>query len=259
MFLLVPFAPCVAGAQEVLSNEKVAVAPIITDRPDFTESTETVPVGMTQIEAGATWTRSGSERASSWGEVLIRHSLGRKTEMRIEAPTFSRLRGAAGNSRGFEDGSIGFKQVLSQGSGKLGLRKPRISVIGATSLPLGSRDLRQSRLQPEAKLLFGWDLSEKISLSSNLNLAFLRENGERFREWSASLSLGYSLTEKTASYVEIYGFAPNGGRARSQFINGGFTHHINDDFQLDARLGFGIDNDVAGKNSFFGLGVARRF
>lgn len=233
--------------------------PIITDRPDFTESTETVPTGMTQIEAGATFTRVGDERSSSFGEVLVRHALGRKTELRLEVPSFSRTRGAEGRQSGFEDGSIGFKYMLSQGSGGFGLKKPRISLIGDTSLPIGSRDFRERKLQPGAKLLLGWDLSERLALSSNLNYAYLSEDGERFGEFSGSLSLGISLTERVGSYIEVFGFFPGGDRENTRFVNGGFTYLVNPNFQLDTRLGFGLGNDVGGSDTFFGVGVSRRF
>ncbi len=235
------------------------VEPIITDRPDFTESTETVPIGMTQIEAGVTFARAGDERSNSFGEVLVRHALGRRTELRLEVPSFSRTRGAGGRESGFEDGSIGFKYMLSQGAGGFGLKRPRISLIGDTSLPLGSRRFRERKLQPGAKLLLGWDLSDRMALSSNLNYAYLSEEGERFGEFSASLSLGIGLTERIGSYLEVFGFFPGGNRDNTRFINGGFTYLVNNDFQLDARLGFGLGNDVGGSDTFFGVGVARRF
>ncbi len=233
--------------------------PIITDRPDFTESTETVPAGMTQIEAGVTFSRAGDERENSFGEVLVRHALGRKTELRLEVPTFARTRGTGGRESGFGDGSIGFKVMLSQGSGKMGLKKPRVSLIGDTSLPIGSRDFRERKLQPGAKLLLGWDLSERVALSSNLNYAYLSEDGERFGEFSASASLGFSLSDKVGSYLEVFGFSPGGDRDSSRFINGGLTYLVNNDFQLDARVGFGLGNDVKGPDTFFGVGVSRRF
>lgn len=235
------------------------VEPIITDRPDFTESTETVPPGMIQIEGGYTYSRAGQEKTNSFGELLIRPALGRKTELRIEVPTRSQMRSPTGNASGFEDGSIGFKVMLSQGSGEMGLKKPRVSLIGATSVPIGSRNFRERKLQPEAKLLLGWDLSERVALSSNLNYAYLSESGDRFGEFSGSASLGFGLSDKVGSYLEVFGFFPGGDRANSRFINGGFTYLINNDFQLDARLGFGLSNDVQGPDTFFGVGVARRF
>lgn len=239
-------------------EQESGVEAIITDRPDFTESTETVPAGMTQVEGGLTFSRAGDERGSSFGEVLIRHALGRKAELRVEAPTFARNRGTGGRESGFEDGSIGFKYMLSPGGDGLGLKRPRVSLIGAANVPIGSRQFRQGGLQPGVKLLLGADLSQRLSLSSNLNYAYLKDS-ERFHEFSASLSLGMGLSERLGSYVEVFGFLPSGERDSSRFINGGFTYQLSPDFQLDARLGLGLGNDVGGPDTFLGLGLARRF
>ena len=255
VFSLMTMTSGAVGAQNASEIES-----IITDRPDFTESTETVPVGMTQIEAGVTFARFGNERSRSLGEVLVRQSLGRKTELRLELPTRSSTRSREfGGHAGFEDMAVGFKTMLSQGSGKMGLGQPRVSLIGATSLPTGSRNRRSRRLQPEVKLLMGWDLSENTALSSNINYAYLSDDGKRFGELGLSLSLAHSLSEKVGSYVEVFGFVPNGDRASSRYINGGFTYLVNPNFQLDARLGFGLSNDVDGADNFFGFGAARRF
>jgi hypothetical protein len=40
--------------------------PIVTDRPDFTESAETVPAGRTQVEGGVTFRRNGRTRSWPW-------------------------------------------------------------------------------------------------------------------------------------------------------------------------------------------------
>jgi len=188
----------------------------------------------------------------------VRHALGKRSELRVEVPNFLRTRGASGNASGLEDGSVGFKVMLSPGEGGFGLRRPRVSLIGAVGVPLGSRDFRQSGLQPEAKLLLGSDLSERVSLSSNLNAAYRSEEGERFGALSGSVSLGVGVTERVGSDVELFGFSP-AGRPDSRFINGGLTYLLNDDFQVDARLGLGLNNDAHGPDVFFGFGVARRF
>lgn len=249
-----------SDASKTTASAPSEVGSIVTDRPDFTESTQTVPIGMTQIEAGVTFARFGSERSRSLGEILVRQSLGHKTELRLELPTRSSTRSREfGGDSGFEDASVGFKTMLSQGSGKMGLGQPRVSLIGATSLPTGSRNRRSRQLQPEVKLLLGWDLSEKTALSSNINYAYQCDDGERFGELSASLSLARSLSNKVSSYMEVFGFVPNGDRASSRYINGGFTYLVDDNFQLDARLGFGLKNDVNGADHFFGFGAAKRF
>ena len=236
-----------------------AIDPLITDRPDFTESTETVPVGMTQVEGGYTYSRTGQAKQHSYGELLIRHALGRKMELRLEVPSYARVHSTLGKASGFEDGSIGFKVMIAKGADRPGLKKPRVSLIGATSLPIGSRDFRERKLQPEVKLLLGWNLSEQVAVSSNLNYAYLSEDGNRYSEVSGSVSFGFSLSDRVGSYVEIFGFVPGGDRSNTRFINGGFTYLINNDFQLDTRLGCGLSNNIKGPDYFFGVGVARRF
>ncbi len=94
--------------------------------------------------------------------------------------------------------------------------------------------------------MLGWDLSERVALSSNLNYAYLSESGDRYGEFSGSASLGFSLSDKVGSYLEVFGFFPGGKRANSRFINGGFTYLISNDFQLDARVGFGLGRRLLG-------------
>lgn len=231
---------------------------ILTDRPDFTESTETVPAGKTQTEGGMTISRSGETRDVSFGEVLVRRALGAKTELRLELPNYARSRGGGDRTANFEDGSIGFKIRLAPGSG-LGFKKPRVSLIGSVGLPIGSREVRGSGVQPGVKLLLGVDLSERFSLSSNLNAAYLKDENGRFNEFSSSVSLGVGLGERVGSYLEVFGFAPSGERASSKYLNGGLTYLLSPDFQLDARLGVGLGNDVDGADNFVGVGAARRF
>jgi hypothetical protein len=232
--------------------------PMITDRPDFTESTAVVPSGRTQIEGGITISRSGDEHSSSLGEMLVRHSLGQWSELRVEVPSRSLVRGNSSKSSDFGDGSLGFKVVLAPGSG-FGFNKPSVALIGSASLPIGSRDARGSGFQPEAKLLLGVDLSERFSLSSNLNVAHLKDQNGHFNEFSASVSLGMGISRRTGAFVEFFGFLPSGKRDSSKYLNGGFTYLMNDDLQLDARLGLGIDNDVSGPDMFYGVGLAKLF
>ncbi|MGH7563856.1 MAG: hypothetical protein ACREK5_05485, partial [Gemmatimonadota bacterium] len=48
------------------------VAPLVTDRPDFTESALTVPRGDPQLESGYTLTRADDADEHALGEVLLR-------------------------------------------------------------------------------------------------------------------------------------------------------------------------------------------
>jgi hypothetical protein len=250
------FTRVALAAEEAAAPE---IEPIITDRPDFTESTQTVPQGMIQIEGGYTYLHTGPEKTDSSGEVLIRVPAGGKTEVRLELPNYARVRAAGGRTSGFEDGSVGFKRVLAKGSNEFGLKRPRVSVIGSATLPGGSRVFRQNGLQPEVKLLLGADLSERVSLSCNFNYASLKDGSDRYSEISASLSAGVGLSDRVGTFLEVFAFAPSGGRENTRYVNGGFTYLVNNDFQLDVRAGVGLGNKVDGSDFFLGAGAARRF
>ena len=72
---------------------------IITDRPDFTESPVTVPVGSIQIETGAEYTRDNPASELSCPNALVRMGLFEKLECRIGFTGWTRLKEESRASR----------------------------------------------------------------------------------------------------------------------------------------------------------------
>ncbi|MFQ5993290.1 MAG: transporter, partial [Nitrospiraceae bacterium] len=201
-----------------------AEEPLVTDRPDFTESTETVAPGRFQLEAGYTFTKREDDGEHSLPEVLLRVGILQQLELRL-AVNYLALDRPDGDADGFEDLSLGVKIKLVKGSERFDLMQPSIGVVVATTLPTGADDIGEDEPQPEVKLAFAWDLSERFSLGSNLNYAYLSEDGDRFHQFSGSLSLGITLTEKWGAYVEYFGFVPETDDGpNASFFNGGFTY-----------------------------------
>lgn len=236
------------------ATPQVMADPLVTDRPDFTESPETVAKGRVQVEAGATFERSGDERARSLGEVLVRVGTGKRSELRIGLPGHLRFSGNGSSVSGWDDAYLGAKFVLKEGEG----RKPQVALLAGTTLPTGSRRVAERKYQPDAVLAAAIDLNEKTALSTNIGVARVSSRGERFNQLFGSLSLGYSLSDKWGTYVEVYAFNRNEpGGSTQKYANTGLTYLVNDDFQLDARFGVGLNNGP--RERFWGLGVARRF
>lgn len=228
--------------------------PLVTDRPDFTESPETVLPGRVQVEAGATFERSNNERARSLGEILMRVGTGKRSELRIGLPSHLRFSESGSSVSGWDDAYLGAKIVLRDGEG----RNPQVALLAGTTLPTGSRRVAERKYQPDAVLAAAIDLNEKTALSTNIGVARASAGGERFNQLFGSLSLGYSLSDKWGTYLEVYAFNRNepGGNTQ-KYANTGVTYLVNDDFQLDARFGVGLNNGP--RERFWGLGVARRF
>lgn len=249
---------CVAAALAVPMSLCSAQEPIETDRPDFTETARTVPAGRIQIEGGYTFARIGEDEEQAVGELLIRIATGARTELRVNAGSYALLRGPGGRASGFEDIAIGFKVELRDASRAFGLGLPDLALVAETTLPTGASAFGENETQPEVKLALAWDLSPRVSLGSNLNFAWPSEEGERYTEPAGSLTVGFSLAERTGAYLELFGFAPSGrARPNSSYADGGLTYLVNDDFQLDARVGAGLSG--ARPDYFFGVGASRRY
>jgi len=246
----------VAGAcQRVVET---APEPLVTDRPDFTESSDAVLPGQAQLESGTTFTRSGDSKTQSVGEVLLRVGAAPRTELRFGFNSYSVDQTAGVHSSGFEDASLGVKFRFADGGGTGSLR-PAMSFIAMTSLPTGAAPFRQKMLQPGGKLTAAWDFTDRIAFSSNVNYFMVREPGATSGEWASSGSLGIGLTEKIGSYFEYFGFYPTESYEDAQhFVNGGLTFGLGPNLQLDARAGSGIRN-LRGPDYFVGIGISRRW
>ena len=245
--------------------------PLITDRPDFTESTEAVPAGQLQLEAGYTFTldREGTDRVRDHAApaFLLRIGLVENLELRIgwdgyswtesqfEAETESGRRTIREDwSQGANDLSLGFKYKLVEQDGWI----PHFGVIGAITVPSGSAGVSSGDVDPEIVLLWAYDITDSFAIAGNVGLAVPTDDGDRFFQTSASLAAAVVLSEKVGAYVEYFGFYPNTEHSdAAHTINGGLTYLINNNFQIDWRIGAGLNEEA--DDFFTGVGFAFRF
>jgi hypothetical protein len=232
--------------------------PLVSDRPDFTEAPETMAPREVQVEGGYTFARTARERTHTTGEILTRIGLAPRVELRIEPGSYSTLSSPVGDSRGVEDAALGVKLRLHDARDAGRSLVPALSVVLLTSVPTGSRVFRQSAMQPAAKLVTAWTLTDRLAFAANINVARPVEDRRRFTEWAGSGSLGITLTERYGMYVEVFGFEPQlGGAATTKYANTGLTAGLTPNFQLDVRAGVGFNR--TGPDYFVGAGFARRW
>jgi len=246
--------------------------PLVTDRPDFTEATNTVPRGHLQLEMGYTFTydkEDGNRTIDhTLPEFLLRTGLTDWLELRIGWAGWSstedvfRAKNDAGRTvtmteveRGWNDLYLGFKIALCEQDGL----RPALSLIPAITVPSGSSNKSSGDVDPENKIAWSYDLTDSSTLSGNLNFAVPTDgNGHRFFQTAASISLGHSFNDWLGGYVEYYGFYPNEpGSDCAHTINGGFTFLVNDNLQFDVRVGKGLNEEA--DDMFAGAGMAIRY
>lgn len=231
--------------------------PLVTDRPDFTESAETVVAGGVQAEAGYTFSRVDGVETQSLGELLLRVGLASRVELRLGVNSYLIEKRLGAEEEGFEDAFLGTKVELVEAPLAGTPLRPGVAVLVGTTLPTGHESFGGEEMNPEAKLAVAWSLGERFALGSNFNVASLYEDGERYGQVSGSAALGISLTERLGAFVEFFGFSrrsPDGSAVH--FLDGGVTLLTGEDLQLDARAGLGLDDEAT--DYFLGVGFAWR-
>lgn len=232
--------------------------PLVTDRPDFTESTSTVPLGHFQVEGGTTLSRVEDVDSTTFGELLVRIGTGERWETRVGLGSYARVETPLDEVSGFEDPFVGIKLRFTEDPGDLAPGQPAASLIVSTSIPAGDEGLTDDEWVPDAKLALAWELTPRFSLSSNLNYAYAVDGDDRLHQLGATLSGSLSLTDRVGSYLEWYGFSEETRDGPStHYVNGGVTFLINNDLQVDARIGTGLND--ADPDWFVGVGAGVRF
>ncbi|MDX1660461.1 MAG: transporter [Gemmatimonadota bacterium] len=240
-FRLLPCVLAIAVASPLTAQE-----PLVTDRPDFTESAASVEPGRIQIEAGTTFESADGLEAWTVGEVLGRIGVSPAIELRVGVPSYLDVNGA----EGFDDAFLGTKVELPGGSGW------GTALLAGTTVPVGDADVAANEWQPEIVLALARDLSQRAGLGFNLGWGRPVVEGEREDEFLASAAVGYDLGDGWGAFGEAFGFA-TGDDAGPAFLDAGVTRLVGPDFQLDARVGAGLFQ--AAGEWFAGIGFSRRW
>lgn len=235
--------------------------PIATDRPDFTESSTTVGAGVAQIEAGYTYTRRSSEhlRSHAWGEPLLRVGVFADwIELRAALAPTTEVVNIPGNGlreTGVEDLYLGVKIGLTSQSGWL----PELSVVPQMTVPTGITHFTSDRTLPGCNLIYGWEITESLSSTGSTQFNYAIDDNDTYVEWAQSWTLGLALTDTVGCYSEWFAILPDRSSSvpAEQYLDGGFTWRLNDDIQLDARMGTGLN--AAAADFFGGVGLSVRF
>jgi len=238
--------------------------PLVTDRPDFTESSVTVGRGVAQLEAGYTYlydTEAGtSVKTHSYPEMLWRIGmLAEWFELRIgwnyleETTTVA---GAPMSVRGSDDLLVGGKFALTPQECLL----PEMALIVQMTVPSGTTGISAEEVLPGVNWLYSWEVNDYLSIAgSSQGFRSVDDTGEFHFVFAQSMSAAVSLTETVGAYAEWFALFPSGAATAptEHFFNGGFTYLVNNDIQLDVRAGTGLNS--AATDYFAGTGFSVRF
>lgn len=243
--------------------------PLVTDRPDQTESTGAVPPGFVQFELG--WTVGESSDATervtahTLPEALLRIGLLPRLEGRVGLPTWSSTEVEAGDvetrTQGLGDLFLGAKLALAEGAGST----PSLALLGGTTIPTGEEGVGSERADPSFRLAASGQLAERLSLGVNAGVRWETESVdgpdgaglETQADVLYTAALGIGVSERLGVFLESFGFAGlEASRPTRHSVDGGLTLLLAPNLQLDVRGGVGLDDDA--EDWFLGTGVSVR-
>jgi hypothetical protein len=184
---------------------------------------------------------------AEWFEFRVAWNYGR------ERTTAGRI---TDSTDGAEDLYLGCKFAVFEQAGWL----PELVILPQMTVPTGARAFTADEVMPGVNVLYGWDITEKLSVgASTQGNRALDTTGDFYEEYAQSITMGISLTERLGMYNEVFGIFPNGAveTGPEYYFDGGFTYLVNNNFQLDTRAGWGL-NDRS-DDFFTGIGGAVRF
>lgn len=218
---------------------------LVTDRPDFTESSFTILPGRLQIESGFTqeWTASSS-RSFSAPELLLRIGMAKNLEARFGLPNYGWAREGALSEEGFGATYLGFKLQL----GPLGGGWDS-ALIPAITFPARSGS---ESTTPELKAV--WATAVGAYSLTGMTAASWPEAGAM--EWLQTVSLGIPIASRLGAFVE--GVAGVSRSSRPAYtLHGGFVYQPDRSTQWDFHIGAGLS--PAAPRVFLGAGYSIGF
>ncbi|MEJ6791629.1 MAG: transporter [Lacinutrix sp.] len=224
------------------AQEDSSLGPLITDRPDATESPTAIPKGFLQFETGAFYESFEENNIKTedftYNTMLVRYGLLDNFELRLGynfTDSKTKFNGTEITSAtSFSPLLLGFKTTIVEENGVI----PEIGFLGHLNLPfLVNNDIRPENTGVDFRFSFAHTLNENSSLSYNLGAAW--ENDSSEAAYIYSLAYGHSLTNKLGAYIEVYGDAPENKKA-NHLWDVGFTYLVSNNFQLDATVGSSI-------------------
>lgn len=152
---------------------------------------------------------------------------------------------------------VGAKIALTPQEGIL----PEMAIIPQMLVPISNDPiLGGGEVLPGLNWVYAWDLSDAISMGGSTQMirALDEVTGDPYGLFAQSWVFGFSLTERIGAYGEYFVLIPDGADTllTAHFVNGGLTYLVNNDLQLDIRVGMSLSNNA--DDFFVGTGLSYR-
>ena len=216
-------------------------APLVTDRPDVTESAVVVPINSFQIETGFIYQKQKFDQNNISTEndnlilasTVFRYGINDKLELRFGGEYLSgkTTEGVINSDvQGLRGLFVGSKFQITNDKNRIG----DLALLLELGLPFGNEKLRSDKIEPKFIIAAAKDIDESLIICINAGSEYDGDAGKNHAVYSASL--GISLGDRIGAFLEYYGDAVNGSKPRHNF-DFGFTYLQKKNIQIDASAG----------------------
>ena len=231
--------------------------PLEPDRPDVTNGTHIVDVGLLQVEFGGLLNRSGDGRRNSGTPVTARVGLTNWLEARVSTDGYlSVIDPIEGNQTGLGNVQVGAKLRLWADPGGV----PVLSILPTINLPVASEStgLGSGQMDFTIALLTGADFLKHGHIDANYGIGRIGAGTDlpRFTQHLVSFSASAEIPGPVTPYVESFWFSrqdPDGGSVIA--IDAGAIYVINTRLALDGGIQFGLTAAAPSVSVFGGMSV----
>lgn len=232
---------------------------IITDRPTAAVGSYIVPKRTFQIESGIIYSNRNDQtdrkELLSYATTLLRYGVLENFELRLgssyeSSNVYVKETQADSTFSGMGPLTAGFKITIVSEKGI----RPELAIVGSiTFRHIGHKDYKPTFSYPVGLLSATHTLSKRFSLGYNIGFAYSGETADGFFIYAAYL--GFQITDRLWSFVEVYGDFDNGNFPNHK-LDGGLTYRLRHNLQIDVSGGTGISQDV--NTYFLNAGIAWR-
>jgi hypothetical protein len=251
-----PAHTAAAFAQQNAVVDTGAQDPLEPDRPDVTNGTHIVDVGLLQMEVGGIWNRSGAGHHDAGTPTSFRLGLSEWLEARISGDGFLAVTDPTGTTRGIGNVQLGAKLRLWADPGGV----PVLSILPTVNLPAASesKGLGSGQADFTIAVLTGTDFLTRGHIDVNYGIGRIGAGSDlpRFTQHLVSWSASAEVPGPVTPYLEGFWYSrqdPDGGPVAA--MDTGAIYVINPRLALDGGVQVGLTEAAPAVSAFCGVSV----
>jgi Putative MetA-pathway of phenol degradation len=226
------------------------------DRPDVTNGTHIVDIGLLQVEVGGVFTRAAAAQRSVGTPLTARIGLTSWLEARLGSDGLLTQNTAGTSVAGIGNLQVGAKIRLWSDPGGV----PVLSILPTINLPTASADkgLGSGVADYTAAMLTGRDLGRHAHVDVNYGIGAIgaAEGEPHFLQHLVSVSASAAVSDNWNPYAEAFWFSrqdPDGAAVVA--VDAGAIYELGARYALDGGAQFGITSNAPSVAIFGGISI----